>query len=121
MRMRTPPQTIVNAAANLLTGYVATGLSGDTLVAALKCYDPSPVAAQPPLTKPLKQKEALALLGVSQPTLTKFIKNGHLKACKLPGSSLLRIDAASLQALLDGEIVNSNNESASINTTEVSQ
>ena len=120
MIMKHIPTPILNGAYSLLFPFIPD-LNPERLLGALKNFEPSPVAAQPTLTKPLKQKEALALLGVSQPTLTKFIKNGHLKACKLPGSSLLRIDAASLQALLDGEIVNSNNESASINTTEVSQ
>ena len=48
----------------------------------------------------LSQSEAAVYLGVTDRTIRNYVARGHLKATRVRGSRLVRIDARELDALL---------------------
>lgn len=58
--------------------------------------DTSPVAEVTP-------REAAGILRVSPRTVQRYIRDGHLKAVRLPGGRITRIRRADVEALLTSE------------------
>ena len=119
MTIRPPPPSTMSAMVSLLLPYCCR-ISSEKLLGALKSYEETPLSTG--LTekgRPMTKREAAALLNVSLQTIGSYIKNGSLKAGKLPGGRLIRIDSDSVAALIDYKTAQK--QSLTINTTEVSQ
>jgi excisionase family DNA binding protein len=50
--------------------------------------------------RPLSPQQAAELLGVTDRTILRYIGDGHLRATRLPGGRLWRINRADVEALL---------------------
>jgi excisionase family DNA binding protein len=96
---RISPQ-IINAAVALLSASIPE-LSAAKLIDALKTYDGvgSPHAERP--ERPYTRKEAAQLLGVSLPTIDRYMASGRLKRVRFSAHAV-RIAPESVRALLDG-------------------
>ncbi len=97
MRNQISPQ-VLSAATAILQVYVPE-LSPRSLVDALKSYDTSNAKKQD--NRPLTRQEAATLLSVSLNTIANYLKNGTLRRIDV-GTRLVRVDAASVRALLEG-------------------
>jgi excisionase family DNA binding protein len=101
-----PPATL-NAVTALLAPYVPD-VSATSLVEALQAFnagDPAPVAA----TRPLTRKQAAEMLQMHVTSVNRLLNNGTLRRLKITGRSV-RIDRASVEALLAGEAATANGE-----------
>lgn len=97
---RVIPTPIVNAVTAMLTPYYPE-LSATGLVEALKHREPT--AAAPTIRKPLTRREAAEILQVSIASVNRYVKAGTLRAYKI-SKRLVRIDPASVEALLQTQI-----------------
>ena len=98
------PQVLA-AATTLLQPY-APELSPRSLVEAIKSFSPADTGKNSRCGKPLTRQETAELLSVSLPTVNKYIRDGKIRAHKV-GSPLVRIDPASVRALLESNEINS--------------
>ena len=93
------PEHIVTTAVSVLQPY-CPDLSPAGLIEALKRIDqPRPVA---PPRKPLTRHQAAEILQVSLASVNRRIKDGTLRSYKI-SPRLVRIDPASVEALMQGE------------------
>ena len=90
--------SVLAAATGLLQPYIPE-LSPQGLVSALKAYQGGAPAA--PMEKFLTRKEVAELLSVSMNTLDRYIRQGILTSVNV-GPRVVRIDPASVRALLEG-------------------
>ena len=99
IRQRVTP-AVLAAATGLLQPFVPE-LSPQSLVAALRGHEPGDRPA--PMEKQMSRRRAAALLGVSIPTVDRYMRDGILRRVKI-GKRLVRIDPASVRALLDSDV-----------------
>ena len=99
IRQRVTP-AVLAAATGLLQPFVPE-LSPQSLVAALRGHEPGDRHMQ--TEKQLTRRQAAALLGVSIPTVDRYMRDGILRRVKI-GKRLVRIDPASVRALLDSDV-----------------
>lgn len=92
-------QTVIQAAVALLSPYVPE-ISPQTLIQALSDYGTSKTAT---IEKPLTRKEAAEILGVSLPTINRLLNAGTLRRIRIT-SAAVKVDPASVRALLNGKI-----------------
>ena len=78
-------------------------LTKSRLVAALKKYEIDEPAQNLSIERPLTIKEACAMLQVTRPTLYKYIKSGQIRATRLGGHRLFRVDPVSIREFLNME------------------
>lgn len=79
-------------------------LTPTRLVAALKKYEIDEPAQSPNISeRPMTIKEACAMLQVSRHTLYKFVKSGQIRATRLGGLRLFRVDPVSIREFLNME------------------
>ena len=96
---RISPQ-IINAAVALLSASIPE-LSAAKLMDALKTYDGGGSAHAERPERPYTRKEAAQLLGVSLPTIDRYMASGRLKRVRFSAHAV-RIAPESVRALLDG-------------------
>ena len=99
IRQRVTP-AVLAAATGLLQPFVPE-LSPQSLVEALRGHEPGDRPA--PMEKQMSRRQAAALLGVSIPTVDRYMRDGILRRVKI-GKRLVRIDPASVRALLDSDV-----------------
>ena len=92
------PSAIASAAVAVLSPY-CPGLSPDTLIEALKHHNAAP---KTPKTKPLTRRQVAELLQISIASVNRRMKDGTLRAFKV-GKRAVRVDAASVEALMQSE------------------
>lgn len=98
-------QQVLMAATALLQPF-APDLSPGSLVAALKAYDEvqpgkgRAIRSERP-EKPWTRKEVAEFLGITLPTLNRYLNNGTLRRIKL-GPRMVRIDPESVRNLQTG-------------------
>ena len=92
---------VIQAATLMLQPYVPD-ITPKSLVSALKEYAPGERLQMRPNApeKPFTRAEVCELLGISLPTLTRYIKSGHLRKISL-STHTVRIDPASVRNLLE--------------------
>lgn len=73
------------------------------LVAALKKYEIDELEQNLSIERPLTIKEACAMLQVTRPTLYKYVKSGQIRATRLGGHRLFRVDPVSIREFLNME------------------
>jgi len=101
MQIRNIEKPVLNAAVSILGAYVPD-LSATALVEAIQNYKAADIESKP-LEKPMTRSQAAELLGVSLNTINRYLNNGRLKRIKITDRSV-RITAASVRALLNGEV-----------------
>ena len=95
--------SVLSAAVGLLQPY-APDLSPSALVKAIKAYKADGAAdTTAKAEKPMTRKEVAALLGISLQSVSRMMNDGRLRRIVLSAKSV-RIDAASVNDLLDGVI-----------------
>lgn len=78
-------------------------LTPTRLVAALKKYEIDEPAQNLSIERPLTIKEACAMLQVTRHTLYKYVKSGQIRATRLGGHRLFRVDPVSIREFLNME------------------
>lgn len=74
------------------------------LVAALKKYEIDEPSQSPNISeRPMTIKEACAMLQVTRHTLYKYVKSGQIRATRLGGHRLFRVDPVSIREFLNME------------------
>ena len=97
----TTPAEIVSAAVTMLSPYIS-GLSSGALLQAIETYNPnatSEKATRP--QKPYTRKEAADMLGVSIPTVDRYMASGRLTPVHYSPRAV-RISAESVHNLMKG-------------------
>ena len=94
------PAPIATAAVAVLLPYYP-GLSPESLIDALKNHNAAP---KTPKTKPLTRRQVAELLQISIASVNRRMKDGTLRAFKV-GKRAVRVDAASVEALMQSERV----------------
>ena len=102
MQIKSVPPAILTAATSMLQAYVPD-LTPKSLVAALKNYGADNRASRPAMRqeieKPYTRAEVCELLGLSFPTLNRYIKSGRLRKICMTQRAV-RIDPASVREFL---------------------
>ena len=100
------PSETLNAATAVLSPYVL-GLSAAELLKALESYNEEGEASASKQNsrpqKPYTRKEAAEMLGVSLPTIDRYLASGHLTRVRYSARAI-RISADSVHNLMRGEI-----------------
>lgn len=73
------------------------------LVAALEKYEIDELEQNLRIERPLTIKEACAMLQVTRHTLYKYVKSGQIRATRLGGHRLFRVDPVSIREFLNME------------------
>ena len=82
----------------------APELTPTRLVAALKKFEiDEPAQSSNTSERPMTIKEACAMLQVTRHTLYKYVKSGQIRATRLGGHRLFRIDPVSIREFLNME------------------
>lgn len=96
------PQVLESAV--VLLQAMTPELTPTRLVAALKKYEIDEPAQSPNISeRPMTIKEACAMLQVTRHTLYKYVKSGQIRATRLGGHRLFRIDPVSIREFLNME------------------
>lgn len=101
MQIKSVPPAILTAATSMLQAYVPD-LTPKSLVAALKNYGADSNVSRPmrqEIEKPYTRAEVCELLGLSFPTLNRYIKSGRLRKITMTQRAV-RIDPASVREFL---------------------
>ena len=103
MQVKKPPPHLLTAAAEIFRPYCGEAISGPTLLAALRQYQPAPSvpAPRPPPGSLVGIKDAADRLNVSIRQVWRLIKSGTLPAVKL-GTRSTRIPEQALVKLSEG-------------------
>jgi len=107
MKNKVNPE-IVNAVTAMLTPYYPD-LSASSLIEALKHRETT--AAQQTIRKPLTRAEAAEILQVSIASVNRYMRAGTLRSFKI-SPRLVRIDPASVEALMQTQTATSDVTSA---------
>lgn len=96
------PQVLESAV--VLLQSMAPELTPTRLVAALKKFEiDEPAQSSNTSERPMTIKEACALLQVTRHTLYKYVKSGQIRATRLGGHRLFRVDPVSIREFLNME------------------
>ncbi len=95
------PQVLESAV--VLLQAMTPELTPTRLVAALKKYEIDEPEQNLSIERPLTIKEACAMLQVTRHTLYKYVKSGQIRATRLGGHRLFRVDPVSIREFLNME------------------
>lgn len=96
------PQVLESAV--VLLQAMTPELTPTRLVAALKKYEiDEPAQSSNTSERPMTIKEACAMLQVTRHTLYKYVKSGQIRATRLGGHRLFRVDPVSIREFLNME------------------
>lgn len=105
MKVKPIPQDITTPVVGLLRPYVDGTLNGETLLKALRSYDPEELAPDTAVIPSfLNKREAARFLGASACTVTtRWCREGKLKGRKVGRGGHWRIPADEIRHLAEGK------------------